>query len=170
MIEVFKKMWPDAWGVRMEHILRNVLIALLEQPNATLHDVLRLFSDKQGRQALHGGAHHSHGKLPCQPMEGVLRPLTVPLTAKATRSTFFVARLTFFDHRRAALDSSRRISFAISKPRHARGFFHSRQLLRIRPADGGLKANLISAASQAHPFPNRRRRSRPDGPSASTGP
>src|SRR2546429_6206697 len=34
---------------RMEHILRNVLIALLEQPNATLHDVLRLFSDKQFR-------------------------------------------------------------------------------------------------------------------------
>jgi hypothetical protein len=29
MMDVFKKMWPDAWGVRMEHILRNVLIALL---------------------------------------------------------------------------------------------------------------------------------------------
>jgi hypothetical protein len=25
MMDVFKKMWPDAWGVRMEHILRNVL-------------------------------------------------------------------------------------------------------------------------------------------------
>jgi type IV secretory pathway TraG/TraD family ATPase VirD4 len=49
MMDVFKKMWPDAWGVRMEHILRNVLIALLEQPSATLHDVLRLFSDKQFR-------------------------------------------------------------------------------------------------------------------------
>jgi hypothetical protein len=24
MIDVFKKMWPEAWGVRMEHILRNV--------------------------------------------------------------------------------------------------------------------------------------------------
>jgi hypothetical protein len=45
----WQQMWPDAWGVRMEHILRNVLIALLEQPNATLHDVLRLFSDKQFR-------------------------------------------------------------------------------------------------------------------------
>ena len=32
MMDVFKKMWPDAWGVRMEHILRNVLMALLEQP------------------------------------------------------------------------------------------------------------------------------------------
>jgi type IV secretory pathway TraG/TraD family ATPase VirD4 len=50
MIEVFKKMWPDAWGVRMEHILRNVLMALLEQPDATLHDVLRIFNDRDFRK------------------------------------------------------------------------------------------------------------------------
>jgi type IV secretory pathway TraG/TraD family ATPase VirD4 len=50
MMDVFKKMWPDAWGVRMEHILRNVLMALLEQPNATLHDVLRIFSDNEFRK------------------------------------------------------------------------------------------------------------------------
>jgi hypothetical protein len=49
MMDVFKKMWPDAWGVRMEHILRNVLMALLEQPDATLHDVLRIFSDSEFR-------------------------------------------------------------------------------------------------------------------------
>jgi type IV secretory pathway TraG/TraD family ATPase VirD4 len=48
-MEVFKKMWPDAWGVRMEHILRNVLMALLEQPDATMHDILRMFSDKSFR-------------------------------------------------------------------------------------------------------------------------
>src|SRR5437867_6965258 len=48
-LEVFKKMWPDAWGVRMEHILRNVLLALLEQPNATMRDILRMFSDKTSR-------------------------------------------------------------------------------------------------------------------------
>ncbi|MGY3347170.1 MULTISPECIES: type IV secretory system conjugative DNA transfer family protein [unclassified Bradyrhizobium] len=48
-IEVFKKMWPEAWGVRMEHILRNVLMALLEQPHATMHDVLRILSDRKFR-------------------------------------------------------------------------------------------------------------------------
>jgi hypothetical protein len=48
MMDVFKKMWPDAWGVRMEHILRNVLIALLEQQNATLHVRLRMFSYREG--------------------------------------------------------------------------------------------------------------------------
>jgi type IV secretory pathway TraG/TraD family ATPase VirD4 len=52
MMDVFKKMWPDAWGVRMEHILRNVLMALLEQPNATLHDVLRMFSDNEFRRQI----------------------------------------------------------------------------------------------------------------------
>jgi type IV secretory pathway TraG/TraD family ATPase VirD4 len=52
MMEVFKKMWPDAWGVRMEHILRNVLMALLEQPDATLHDVLRMLSDQNFRKGV----------------------------------------------------------------------------------------------------------------------
>jgi hypothetical protein len=35
--------------VRIEHIMRNVLMALLEQPDATLHQVLRIFSDKEFR-------------------------------------------------------------------------------------------------------------------------
>jgi len=50
LMEVLKKMWVDSWGVRMEHILRNVLFALLEQPDATLRDVLRLLSDRTYRQ------------------------------------------------------------------------------------------------------------------------
>ena len=41
-LEVFKKMWPESWGVRMEHILRNVLMALLEQPDSTMTDILRV--------------------------------------------------------------------------------------------------------------------------------
>lgn len=52
MMDVFRKMWPDAWGVRMEHILRNVLMALLEQPDATLHDVLRVLSDGEFRRRI----------------------------------------------------------------------------------------------------------------------
>lgn len=52
LMEVFQKMWPEAWGVRMEHILRNVLMALLEQPSATLHDVLRIVSDTKYRKAV----------------------------------------------------------------------------------------------------------------------
>ena len=49
-LEAFKKLWPEAWGVRMEHILRNVLMALLELPDATMHDILRMLSDKGFRR------------------------------------------------------------------------------------------------------------------------
>jgi DNA helicase HerA-like ATPase len=36
LIETLKKLWPDARGVRMEHMLRNSLYALLEQDDAHL--------------------------------------------------------------------------------------------------------------------------------------
>lgn len=58
LMEVLKKMWPDAWGVRMEHILRNVLMALLEQPAATMHDILRVFSDKTFRKQVARSLHN----------------------------------------------------------------------------------------------------------------
>jgi hypothetical protein len=45
LLEVFKKMWSDSWGPRMEHILRNALLALLDQPHATLIDIPRLLED-----------------------------------------------------------------------------------------------------------------------------
>lgn len=48
-LEALKKLWPDAWGVRMEHILRNVVMALLEQPNSTMRDILRVLSDRRFR-------------------------------------------------------------------------------------------------------------------------
>jgi hypothetical protein len=51
LLEAFKKMWPDAWGVRMEHVLRNTLLTLLEQPEANLGDILRILNDKQFRAA-----------------------------------------------------------------------------------------------------------------------
>lgn len=50
LLEVLKKIWADAWGVRMEHILRNALYALLEQEEATLLDILRLFRERAYRR------------------------------------------------------------------------------------------------------------------------
>jgi len=47
MLEVFKKLWKEAWGVRMEHIFRNVLLTLLDQPQATLLDIQRILTDKK---------------------------------------------------------------------------------------------------------------------------
>ena len=49
-LETLKKLWPDAWGVRMEHVLRNTLYALLEQNDARLPDILRLYADDAYRR------------------------------------------------------------------------------------------------------------------------
>ena len=46
---VFKKIWVDAWSARMEYILNNTLLALLEFPNSTLLGVMRMFSEKEYR-------------------------------------------------------------------------------------------------------------------------
>src|SRR5436309_4967553 len=48
----FKKLYGDFWGPRLEHILRNALLALLEVPGATLLTVLRLLTDTRFRQPL----------------------------------------------------------------------------------------------------------------------
>ncbi len=49
IIEVFKKLWPDDWGPRLEHVFRNVLFTLLETEGSTLADVPRLLTDKEYR-------------------------------------------------------------------------------------------------------------------------
>lgn len=52
LIDAFKKQWADAWGVRMEHLLRYAVLALLEQPQADLSDIMRLFIDKPFRNGV----------------------------------------------------------------------------------------------------------------------
>ncbi|MBK8458706.1 MAG: DUF87 domain-containing protein [Phyllobacteriaceae bacterium] len=52
LIDALKKQWADAWGVRMEHLLRYALLALLELPRADLRDVVRLFLEKSFRASV----------------------------------------------------------------------------------------------------------------------
>jgi len=46
----FKKIWQDAWSARMEYILSNTLLALLEYPDSTLLSVNKMLSDKAYRK------------------------------------------------------------------------------------------------------------------------
>ncbi len=46
----FKKIWVDAWSARMEYILANTLLALLEYPGATLLGVNRMLAEKDYRE------------------------------------------------------------------------------------------------------------------------
>ena len=52
IVEAFKKLFDEAWGIRLEYILRSALLLLLEHPQATLADVLRLFHEKEFRKEL----------------------------------------------------------------------------------------------------------------------
>jgi len=50
LVGVFKKIWADSWGPRLEYILRNAILALLEYPGSTLLGVTRILVDKRYRQ------------------------------------------------------------------------------------------------------------------------
>lgn len=50
MVGVFKKIWADSWGPRLEYILRNALLALLDHPDSTLLGVTRILVDKDFRK------------------------------------------------------------------------------------------------------------------------
>ena len=52
LMSVFKKIWPDVWSARMEYILNNTLLALLEYPNSTLLGIMKMFSDKEYRRTI----------------------------------------------------------------------------------------------------------------------
>ena len=47
---VFKKIWPDVWSARMEYILNNTLLALLELPGSTLLGIMRMLSEPAYRK------------------------------------------------------------------------------------------------------------------------
>ncbi|MEK7494567.1 MAG: type IV secretion system DNA-binding domain-containing protein, partial [Patescibacteria group bacterium] len=50
LVGVFKKIWADSWGPRLEYILRNAILALLEYPGSTLLGVTRILVDKSYRE------------------------------------------------------------------------------------------------------------------------
>ncbi|MCR4256422.1 MAG: type IV secretion system DNA-binding domain-containing protein [Candidatus Uhrbacteria bacterium] len=50
LMGVFKKIWPDVWSARMEYILMNCVLALLDYPGATLMGINRLLVDKEYRE------------------------------------------------------------------------------------------------------------------------
>lgn len=50
LVGVFKKLWAESWGPRLEYILRNAILALLEYPDSTLLGINRLLVDKNYRK------------------------------------------------------------------------------------------------------------------------
>jgi CxxC-x17-CxxC domain-containing protein len=50
LVGVFKKIWADSWGPRLEYLLRNAILALLEYPTSTLLGVPKILVDKSYRE------------------------------------------------------------------------------------------------------------------------
>lgn len=50
LLGVFQKLWADSWGPRLEYILRNTILAILDFPGSTLLGVVRMLSDKSYRK------------------------------------------------------------------------------------------------------------------------
>lgn len=49
LVAVFKKLWADSWGPRLEYILRYCILALLDYPGSTLLGINRMLYDKAYR-------------------------------------------------------------------------------------------------------------------------
>jgi len=52
LMDVFKKIWPGVWSSRMEYILENSILALLEYPDSTLLGVNRMLADANYRKKI----------------------------------------------------------------------------------------------------------------------
>jgi hypothetical protein len=52
VVSAFKKLYGTFWGPRMEHFLRNAILALLEVPGTSLLSLVRFLSERQHRAAI----------------------------------------------------------------------------------------------------------------------
>lgn len=50
LISVLKKLWHEFWGPRMEYILRNAILTLLDYPESSLLDLMQILPDKDFRK------------------------------------------------------------------------------------------------------------------------
>ena len=50
LLGVFEKIWADSWGPRLEYVLNNAILALLEYPGSTLLGIMRMLVDKVFRK------------------------------------------------------------------------------------------------------------------------
>src|SRR3989338_5435900 len=52
LMGIFTKIWANAWSARMEYILNNAILALLDTPGTTLMGIQRMLVDKDYRQKI----------------------------------------------------------------------------------------------------------------------
>ncbi len=53
IISIFHKIYGKFWGPRMQYILRNALLSLVELPGSTLPDIIKILSDLDYRKSIY---------------------------------------------------------------------------------------------------------------------
>lgn len=52
IVGVFKKIFGESWGPRLEYILRNVVLGLLDYPGATMLSIIKILTDTKYRRSV----------------------------------------------------------------------------------------------------------------------
>lgn len=52
LVSIFKKQFAESWGPRLEYILRNTILALLDYPGSTILGIMRILVDKEYREKI----------------------------------------------------------------------------------------------------------------------
>lgn len=52
LVGIFKKIYAESWGPRLEHILRNTILSLLEYPGTTMLGITRILQDDDFRKKI----------------------------------------------------------------------------------------------------------------------
>lgn len=106
LVEAFKKIWADAWGARMEDLLKNSLIALVEN-NLTLAELPLFLSDPYVRRKILAKATHPtcrqyferfnslRSSIQEEWAESTLNKVNAFLSDDAVRQIFLSAKSTF---------------------------------------------------------------------------
>jgi len=130
LTEVFKKIWHDAWGARMEHLLKNTLIALVEN-NLTLAELHPFLTNPEVRRKVLKNVHNEV----CQEYFERFNSLRKNTQDEWTESTLNKADAFLFDPDIRQMLSSPKSSFNL------REIMDEGKILLVKLDKGRLKGN-----------------------------
>ena len=73
LVGVFKKIWAESWGPRLEYLLRNTILSLLDYPESTLLGITRMFVDANFRKKVLAKIQDPMALLSCESSNFILR-------------------------------------------------------------------------------------------------
>ncbi|WP_136073126.1 type IV secretory system conjugative DNA transfer family protein [Candidatus Ulvibacter alkanivorans] len=132
LLDAFQKLWKGAWGMKLEHILRYIVLTLISQPKADLSDIPRIVHDREFREQCILGTTNKEvlrfwrDEFPNYNIKTDLMPILNKVgafLAHASVRRFFIGNPTDISLRHA-MDTSKIILIDISKGKIGRDASH----------------------------------------------